>query len=97
MRPVARLGDLGVPHCTPFVIDSGSPTVFVNLLPAAALGDVSSPHLLPEDDYCPGHVSIISTGSGTVFVDGRPLASVGDYFADCTFVATGSPTVFVGL
>ena len=95
MRPVARLGDQGVPHCSGFTIAQGSPTVFVNLRPAAGLGDLSTPHLRPGNP-CPPHVAVISSGSATVFVDGKPLARVGDTLAGCTAVATGSATVFSG-
>jgi len=98
MRPVARLGDRGVPHCSPFVIAKGSPTVFVNLKPAARLGDISTPHLRPRpgNPPCSPHIAPISKGSFTVFVNGLPLARIGDSLAGCTFVASGSPTVFAG-
>ena len=95
MRPVARLGDQGVPHCSGFSIAQGSPTVFVNLKPASRLGDLSTPHLRPGKP-CPPHVAPISSGSPTVFVNGKPLARVGDGLAGCTAVATGSATVFSG-
>ena len=102
MRPVARLGDRGVPHCSPFVIAKGSPTVFVNLKPAARLGDISTPHLRPKPKGqpvpppCSPHTAPISKGSATVFVNGLPMARIGDSLAGCTFVASGSPTVFAG-
>lgn len=99
MRPVARLGDQGVPHCSGFSIAQGSATVFVNLKPAARLGDLSTPHRRPGKPLgkpCRPHVAPISGGSPTVFVNGRPLARVGDGLAGCTFVATGSATVFAG-
>jgi uncharacterized Zn-binding protein involved in type VI secretion len=96
MRPVARLGDHGVPHCSPYVIATGSATVFVNLKPAASLGDITTPHLRPAGKKCQPHVAPISSGSATVFANGRPLARVGDGLAGCTFVATGSATVFAG-
>ena len=95
MRPVARLGDQGVPHCSGFSIAQGSATVFVNSKPAARLGDLSTPHLRPGKK-CQTHVASISGGSSTVFVDGKPLARVGDGLAGCTFVASGSATVFAG-
>jgi uncharacterized Zn-binding protein involved in type VI secretion len=95
MRPVARLGDQGVPHCSGFSIAQGSPTVFVNLKPAARLGDQSTAHLRPGNP-CRPHVAPISSGSPTVFVNGKPLARVGDGLAGCTAVATGSATVFSG-
>ena len=95
MRPVARLGDRGVPHCSGFSIAQGSATVFVDSKPAARLGDLSTPHLRPSR-RCQPHVAPISSGSATVFVDGKPLARVGDGLAGCTSVASGSATVFAG-
>jgi uncharacterized Zn-binding protein involved in type VI secretion len=95
MRPVARLGDQGVPHCSGYTIATGSPSVFVNLKPVASVGDISTPHLRPGSP-CPGHVASISTGSPGVFVNLRPMARVGDSLAGCTFVATGSSDVFAG-
>jgi uncharacterized Zn-binding protein involved in type VI secretion len=95
MRPVARLGDQGVPHCSGFTIAQGSPTVFVNSKPAARVGDQSTPHLRPGNP-CPAHVAPISSGSSSVFVDGIALARVGDGLAGCTAVATGSSDVFAG-
>jgi len=95
MRPVARLGDQGVPHCSGFTIAQGSATVFVNSKPAARVGDQSTPHLRPGNP-CPTHVAPISSGSSSVFVDGIALARVGDGLAGCTAVATGSSDVFAG-
>ena len=95
MRPVARLGDQGVPHCSGYSIATGSPTVFVDLKPAASVGDTSTPHLRPGNP-CPPHVAAISSGSASVYVNGRPLARVGDGLAGCTVVATGSSDVFAG-
>ena len=97
-RPVARLGDRGVPHCSGFSIAQGSPTVFANLKPVARLGDISTPHLKPGPGKppCSPHVAPIIRGSATVFVNLKPIARVGDGLAGCTFVATGSPTVFAG-
>ena len=93
-RPVARLGDIGIPHCSPYVIATGSPNVFVNGLPLAALGDISSPHLLPAPKVCPPHVAPIIMGSLKVFVNGRPVARIGDPLLACTRIATGSFDVF---
>ena len=95
-RPTARLGDFGIPHCSPYVIATGSPSVFVNNLPMAALGDISSPHLLPAKPTCVPHVGFIALGSFSVFVNGRPVARVGDPLATCTKIATGSFDVFTG-
>ena len=94
-RPTARLGDQGVPHCSGYVIATGSPNVFVNGKPMASVGDTSTPHLRPGTP-CPAHVAAINQGSGTVFVNGRPVARIGDSLAGCTVVATGSTDVFTG-
>jgi len=89
MPAVARQGDRGVIHATPFTIISGSPDVSINNKPAVRQGDRSSPHA--------GHTSKIQSGSPTVFVNNRPLARVGDPFAPkCTKVQTGSGDVFAG-
>ncbi len=95
-KPVARLGDIGLPHCSPFVIATGSPDVFVNGLPLAALGDITTPHLLPAKPPkpCPLHVGIIRGGSFKVFVNGRPVARIGEKLLDCTLIVTGSFDVF---
>jgi uncharacterized Zn-binding protein involved in type VI secretion len=93
-KPVARLGDIGVPHCSPFVIATGSPDVFVNGLPLAALGDITTPHLLPAPKVCPVHVGVIRGGSFKVFVNGRPVARIGEKLLACTLIATGSFDVF---
>jgi len=96
MPAAARVGDLGVPHCSPYVIATGSTDVVINGRPAARVDDVSTPHLLPGRP-CPTHVAPIVIGSTSVLINGRPAAYVGSYLAGCTFVATGSADVVVGL
>jgi uncharacterized Zn-binding protein involved in type VI secretion len=95
MPAVARQGDQGVPHCSPYSIASGSGDVFVDGMPAATVGSASTSHLVPSR-VCFGHSSSISGGSGTVFVNGKPIARVGDPLAGCTSVSQGSGTVFAG-
>lgn len=96
MPAAARLGDLGVPHCSPYVIATGSTDVNINGRPAARVGDVSTPHLVPAR-RCFVHIAPIVLGSPSVLINGRPAAFVGSYLAGCTFVATGSGDVIVGL
>jgi uncharacterized Zn-binding protein involved in type VI secretion len=96
MPAAARLGDAGIPHCSPYVISSGSPTVLINGRPAARLGDSSSPHLRPGKP-CKPHKALIITGAATVLINGRPAARVGDLLAGCTAIAKGSFTVFIGI
>ena len=94
MSAVARLGDAGVTHCTPYTIAQGSPNVFINGRPAARIGDSSTLHKKPGGKNCVPHVSVISSGSASVFVNGRPVARIGDSLADCTVIAQGSSNVF---
>jgi uncharacterized Zn-binding protein involved in type VI secretion len=96
MPAAARLGDAGIPHCSPYVIASGSPTVLINGRPAARLGDSSSPHLRPGKP-CKPHKAVIITGAATVLINGRPAARVGDLLSACTAIAQGSFTVFIGI
>ena len=39
MRPAARIGDACIPHCSPFVIMTGNPTVLIEGRPASCIGD----------------------------------------------------------
>lgn len=94
---VARVGDPGVPHCTPYVIASGSPNVFVEGKPVARGGDISSVHKMPAGSKCVPHTSAIIARSKSVFVNGLPIATVGDLMTTCTAIASGSLTVIVGI
>lgn len=94
MPAVARVGDQGVPHCSGFVLVTGSPDVFVNARPVATAGSKSSPHLIPFKK-CQPHVSSVLARPRGVFVNGLPIACVGDPLTVCTAIATGSVDVFV--
>lgn len=96
MPAAARQGDAGIPHCSPYVIATGSSDVTINGRGAARAGDVSSGHLRPGGKFCPGHVAAISRGSSSVTINGRPAARVGDGLTSCTAVATGSSDVIIG-
>lgn len=95
MPAQARVGDPGVPHCSPYTIMTGSTDVLVNGRPAARVGDVSTPHLFPGRP-CPMHVAPICFGSQSVLINGKPAARVGDPLAACTFIALGSFDVITG-
>jgi len=95
MRPAARLGDPCIPHCSPFVIMSGNPTVLINGRPAACLGDAVMPHLQPAKKCFP-HTAVISSGSATVLIGGRPAARIGDSLSMCTAIAGGSADTLIG-
>lgn len=96
MPAAARLGDPGVPHCSAYVIATGSGDVSINGRPAARVGDLSTPHLRPAGIKCVPHVAPIMTGSTSVFINGRPAARQGDYLGGCTIVALGSTNVNIG-
>lgn len=95
MPAAARQGDIGVPHCSVYLIATGSGDVKINGRGAARVGDVSTPHLVPARRCFP-HVARIVLGSTSVNINGRPAAFVGSYLAGCTVVATGSSDVIVG-
>jgi uncharacterized Zn-binding protein involved in type VI secretion len=102
-RPAARLGDT---FTDTDVIAEGSGNVFVNGIPKARLGDLTTGHTLPGHGFYPP-VPIIE-GSGSVFVNGIPAARLGDKHAihcdpphpasDCHdgVINTGSGDVFIG-
>ena len=96
MPAAARRGDIGIPHCSPYVIATASSDVLINGRGAARVGDVSTPHLRPGGKKCPGHVAPIISGSSSVLINGRPAARVGSKLLLCTAVATGSFDVIIG-
>jgi uncharacterized Zn-binding protein involved in type VI secretion len=96
MPAAVRQGDAGIPHCSPYVIASGSADVKINGRGAARAGDTSAPHLLPGR-RCGTHSATIVSGSSSVLINGRPAATVGSRLALCTAVATGSADVIIGL
>lgn len=94
MPVAAKLGDKGTKHdgYHETAITAASPTVFVDGLPAARLGDPLTAH--SKRDH-PPHPRQISTGSATVFIDGMPAARSGDA-VDCGGVIVSTGTVNIG-
>jgi uncharacterized Zn-binding protein involved in type VI secretion len=45
---------------------------------------------------CTDHTPAIAQGSSSVFINGKAAAYVGSGITDCTSVAAGSQTVFIG-
>ena len=78
----------------PGLVTKGCPTVLINTLPAARLGD---PHtcLLPPTAG-PHPPNAIAKGSGTVLIGGQPAARIGDLTGCGATIATGSPNVTIG-
>ena len=96
-RPVCRVGDIDLVHCSVPARLQGSSNVFVNGLPISRQGDLNTPHLLPPFvPACPTHAAPITLGSFTVRVNGRGCGRIGDGVFGCTFVAQGSTNVFAG-
>lgn len=91
--PVARNGDLDVPHCTPMARSQGSTNVLVNGRPCQRIGDFNTGHTRPGGKTCVPDKQPIFTG-GRVLVNGRPIGRAGDL--TCTAVAKGSPNVLAG-
>lgn len=96
MKPAARITDMhtcpminpgGVPHVGGPVLPPGCPTVLINGLPAARLGDMAS---------CAGPPDSIVSGSATVMIGGMPAARLGDSSAHGGLIAIGSATVLIG-
>jgi uncharacterized Zn-binding protein involved in type VI secretion len=97
-KPAARLTDMhtcpmetpGVPptpHVGGPIIGPGAPTVLINKIPAAMLGD---------SVVCAGPTDSIVKGSATVFICGKPAARMGDTTAHGGSIVMGCPTVLIG-
>lgn len=83
----ARLGD-ATGHGG--VLVSGLGNVFINNLPAGAVGiSVATCSLLHG-------AAPVACGSGTVFINGAPAARIGDVTGCGAPIACGSPNVFIG-
>lgn len=96
MKPAVRITDMhtcpminpgGVPHVGGPVLPPGCPTVLINGLPAARLGDMAT---------CAGPPDSIVSGSSTVMIGGMPAARLGDSTAHGGLIAIGSATVLIG-
>lgn len=95
MPGAARIGDMHVcpmttgpvPHVGGPVSGPGAPTVLIEGMPAAVLGDIT---------ICTGPPDTIVMGSTTVLVEGKPLARMGDPTAHGGSIIIGSATVIVG-
>ena len=98
MPPAARLTDMHVcpmqtpglppiPHVGGPVVGPGVPTVLIEKLPAAVLGD---------NCICVGPPDSIIKGSATVMIGGKPAARLGDNCAHGGSVVMGAVTVIIG-
>ena len=76
-----------VPHVGGPIIGPGVPTVLIEGLPAAVVGDSIT---------CVGPPDGIIMGSGTVMIGGKPAARMGDSTAHGGTIVLGAPTVIIG-
>ncbi|MCB0835204.1 MAG: PAAR domain-containing protein [Bacteroidetes bacterium] len=98
MPPAARLTDFHecpmqtpgvppIPHVGGPVVGPGVPTVLIEKLPAAVLGDML---------VCVGPPDTIIKGSATVMIGGKPAARMGDSTAHGGEIVLGAFTVIIG-
>jgi uncharacterized Zn-binding protein involved in type VI secretion len=96
MPPAARVADMhtcpmvnpgGAPHVGGPVMPPGAPTVLIEGMPAARVGDMAT---------CAGPPDTIAAGSGTVMIGGIPAARAGDATAHGGVIVAGSATVMIG-
>ena len=75
------------PHIGGPVIGPGEPTVLIEGVPAAVVGDLAT---------CSGPPDTIAVGSATVMIGGKPAARMGDLTVHGGTIATGCTTVNIG-
>jgi uncharacterized Zn-binding protein involved in type VI secretion len=93
--PAARLTDMHVcpmftgpvPHVGGPIAGPGCPTVLIQGIPAARVGDMA---------VCVGPPDVIALGSVTVMIGGAPAARLGDMTAHGGSIVLGCFTALVG-
>lgn len=97
-QPAARAGDMHVcpmmtpgvppiPHVGGPVMPPGCPTVLIQSMPAARVGDMC---------VCVGPPDVIAMGSFTVLIGNMPAAQMGSMTAHGGSIVLGCPTVLIG-
>ena len=95
-KPAARLNDMHtcpmtnpgpVPHMGGPIFGPGIPSVLIEGMPAAKVGDTA---------ICSGPPDTIVTGSGKVLIGGMPAARLGDSTAHGGTIVAGASTVLIG-
>ncbi len=95
MPNAARVGDMhtcplvtvSVPHVGGPVMPPGCPTILIENMQAARMGDML---------VCSGPPDSIAMGSPTVLIGGMPAARVGDLTAHGGTIIVGATTVLIG-
>jgi len=93
--PAARLTDnhvcpmvtVLVPHVGGPIVGPGIPTVMIEKMPAAVMGD---------NCVCVGPPDVIAKGSATVMIGGKPAARLGDSTVHGGSIVLGAMTVMIG-
>jgi uncharacterized Zn-binding protein involved in type VI secretion len=85
--PMQTPGRPAIPHVGGPVVGPGMPTVLIEKLPAAVIGDSC---------VCVGPPDTIAKGSATVMIGGKPAARMGDATAHGGSVVLGAMTVIIG-
>jgi uncharacterized Zn-binding protein involved in type VI secretion len=85
--PMQTPGTPPIPHVGGPIIGPGVPTVLIEKLPAAVVGDSLT---------CVGPPDTIVKGSATVMVGGKPAARMGDTTVHGGSIVKGSVTVIIG-
>jgi len=81
------LSDGPKPHVGGPIMPPGEPTVLIEGMPAAVVGNTCT---------CAGPPDTLVAGSGTVLVGGKPAVRMGDSTAHGGAVIIGSFTVLIG-
>lgn len=85
--PMATPGSPPIPHIGGPIVGAGAPTVLIDKLPAAVMGDTA---------ICVGATDTIMQGSATVLICGKPAARMGNTTAHGGTITLGSATVLIG-
>jgi uncharacterized Zn-binding protein involved in type VI secretion len=96
MPPAARVSDTHIcpmvdgmkPHVGGPITSPGCPTVVIDGLPAARVGDLAVCASIPD---------VIVQGCTTVLIGGQPAARLGDMTAHGGVITAGSLTVQIGV
>lgn len=85
--PMVTPGTPPVPHLGGVINPPGCPTVLIENIPAACMGDLLT---------CVGVPDTIAKGSVTVLIGGKPAARMGDTTIHGGVIVSGAPTVLIG-
>ncbi len=85
--PMVTPGVPPVPHVGGPIVGPGSPTVLIEKLPAARVGDMLT---------CVGPPDSIVKGSATVMIESMPAARIGDQTSHGGAIVVGAASVVIG-